>query len=239
LGGGGPDNPAVRRFYFSWPYHILPYMEQKPLYDVVGSIDQMTDINTVTGGAGLLTTMDRTPVPAYYCPARRSAQLYHNDGICDYGGNTGTTLNDGVIVQNAAVNYVIVRIQSITDGTSNVLMVGERRINLQTMFTGNDCYDNEPCVRPAGDCDVLRRAQPSGGSWLTPAFDVNDNGPLTAASCGYFGGQGLCQFGSSHQAGMFAALADGSVRRIGYNIDPLTFKNLCVRNDGAPVSLLD
>src|SRR5437870_6428671 len=29
-GGGDPggENPAVRTFYFSWPFHILPYMDQ-------------------------------------------------------------------------------------------------------------------------------------------------------------------------------------------------------------------
>ena len=31
---------------------------------------------------------------------------------------------------------------------------------------------------------------------------------------------------------MLGALCDGSVRRFGYNVDPTTFKNLCIRNDG-------
>jgi hypothetical protein len=116
-------------------------------------------------------------------------------------------------------------------------MIGERRVNTADIETGNDCYDNEPAVRPADDCDVLRRAQSiAGGSWLTPARDLNQP---TTASCGYFGGGGLCQFGSAHDKGMYGALADGSVRRISYSMNALAFKNLCVRNDGLTVNWPD
>src|SRR3954447_19793815 len=33
-GGGDPgsENPAKRKFYFSWTYHIYPYIEQDNLY---------------------------------------------------------------------------------------------------------------------------------------------------------------------------------------------------------------
>ena len=78
----------------------------------------------------------------------------------------------------------------------------------------------------------MRRAVPSGGSWLTPAFDLNN-----AANTNYFCGGGFCQFGSSHPGSMQALLADGSVRTVNYNINATTFKNLCVRNDGQTIDL--
>src|ERR1041384_1561115 len=36
-GGGDPggENPAVRTFYFSWTFHIYPYIEQDNLYKLV------------------------------------------------------------------------------------------------------------------------------------------------------------------------------------------------------------
>jgi prepilin-type N-terminal cleavage/methylation domain-containing protein len=233
-GGGDPggENPAVRTYYFSWTYHLYPYIEQDNLHKLI-TADQFTDVNTVAGGAGVLTTLDRSIVKIFYCPSRRTGRLYHGDAVTDYAGCTGSSTTDGVIVINNNPNLVWVHMGSITDGTSNTLMIGERRINRADIETGSDCYDNEPAVRPASDCDVLRRAQSSGGSWLTPARDINQT---VTTNCGYFGGGGLCQFGSGHDNGMYGALADGSVRLINYNMNALSFKNLCVRNDGLTVN---
>ena len=227
-GGGDPggENPAKRTFYFSWPFHILPYIDQTPLYSLAPT-DPFVDINTVTGGSTILSKLDTSPIPAYYCPVRRPVRLFHGDAITDYAGNAGTNFNDGVIIRNNDPNYYRVRLTAITDGTSNTLMVGERRINLATIDSGSDSYDNEPCVRPASDCDTLRRAQSSGGTWLTPALDLTDT-----TNTNYFGGGGICQFGSSHRTGTHGLLADGSVRSISYSVSPTNFKNLCVRNDG-------
>src|SRR5205085_10786165 len=82
-GGGDPggENPAVRTFYFSWTFHIYPFIDQVPLYNLVSKIDPMTDVNTVSGGSTALSTLDKTPIPVFYCPARRSARLYHNDAV--------------------------------------------------------------------------------------------------------------------------------------------------------------
>jgi prepilin-type N-terminal cleavage/methylation domain-containing protein len=237
-GGGDPggENPAVRPFYFSWTFHIYPYIEQGNLYQLAPT-DQMTDMTTIAGGNAALGALDKSLIKIFYCSTRRGVQLYHNDAVTDYAGNTGTTgagtgLTNGVIVVNNSPNYSRVKMGMVLDGTSNTMLVGERRVNLADISSGNDCYDNEPAVRPADDCDVLRRAQPVGGSWLGPAQDPTTPNTI---SCGVLGGGGLCQFGSSHVAGMQAVLCDGSVRMIQFGVDPVTFKNLCSRNDGKPV----
>src|SRR5262249_39134609 len=140
-GGGDPggENPAVRVFYFSWTFHIYPYIEQDNLYKLAPP-DQFVDVNTVTGGATILSKLDKTPVKTYYCPSRRSVQLYHGDAVCDYGGNAGVSGSDGVIILNNNTNYVRVDMGMIIDGTSNTLLVGERRINLAHITSGSDCY---------------------------------------------------------------------------------------------------
>ncbi len=232
-GGGDPggENPARRVFYFSWTFHIYPFIEQKPLH-MLAPTDPMVDITTIANGNTNLNKLDTTPVSTFYCPSRREVRLYHGSAISDYGGNMGTNFSDGVIVLNNSPNYVRVRIANIIDGTSQTLMLGERRVNMAHLETGADCYDNEPAVRPGSDCDVIRGAQFIGGTWLTPAMDINVQ---NNASCGYFAGSGLCQFGSPHPGGMMGLLADASVRTIGYAINPTTFKNLCVRNDGGLV----
>src|SRR6266545_2662805 len=71
-GGGDPgsENPAVRTFYFSWTFHIYPYIDQKNLHQLV-TVDRLVDITTVTGGSTILSQLDRTPIPIFYCPTRR------------------------------------------------------------------------------------------------------------------------------------------------------------------------
>ncbi|MSR31745.1 MAG: DUF1559 domain-containing protein [Gemmataceae bacterium] len=225
---GGVENPSRRIFYFNWPFHIYPFIEQEALFKLAPT-DEFVDIFTLAGGNAVITTLDTSVINIYYCSTRRSPRLYHGDAICDFAGNSGSNNSDGVLVINNSPTYMRVRIGTITDGTSNTLMVGERRINLATQDSGTDFYDNEPAVRSGSDGDVLRRAQPSGASWLTPAADINVQ---TTVNGGYFGGPGSMQFGSSHSSGMQGVLVDGSVRRISFGCDPLAFKNLCVRNDG-------
>ncbi len=237
-GGNSPagENPAVRTFYFSWPFHIYPYIEQDALFKLAPK-DPLVDITTVPGGAAILAKLDSSPVKSFYCPTRRAVRLYHNDAITDYAGNLGSAVNDGVIVTNSGAtmtNFAGVGFQGIRDGTTNTLLLGERRINTRDIDAGTDFYDNEPAVRPADDCDVVRRAQPIGGSWLGPAYD--NSVATTAGSGGYFGGGGLCQFGGPHAEGMMAALCDGSVRFLSYQIDVKIFKNACGRKDGQSVT---
>jgi len=240
-GGGGPDNSAVKLLYFSWTYHIYPYIDQGNLFGLVPTNDPLVDITTVAGGSAALNTLDTSPVAIFYCPTRRVVRKFHGTAVCDYGGNTGSGLTDGTIIQNDSPTTPFVSIPTISDGSSNTLLVGERRINLFTIENGWDWYDNETPVRPGQDCDTLRRAQLVAGSALTPAQDLTDTG-ATVDNGGYFatgnvnpGGTAKCQFGSSHFSGMFGALCDGSVRRIGYSINPDTFKYVCQRNDGQPV----
>jgi prepilin-type N-terminal cleavage/methylation domain-containing protein len=236
-GGGDPtngvENPSRRIFYFNWPFHIYPYIEQEALYKLAPT-DEFVDINTVAGGAGILSKLDQSPISIYYCPTRRSVRLYHNSAVTDYGGNGGTTNSDGVLVVNNSPTYQRVNIGSITDGTSNTLLLGEKRINIESMESGTDFYDNESAVRAGADGDLIRRAQPSGGSWLVPAADINT---VSTTNGGYFGGGGIMQFGGSHAGTMPCVLADASVRSIKFGCNPTAFKNLCVRNDGLVVDM--
>jgi prepilin-type N-terminal cleavage/methylation domain-containing protein/prepilin-type processing-associated H-X9-DG protein len=232
-GGGhtGTDYAAVRPFQFSWTFHIYPYIEQGALYNLAPS-DQMIDMS----GTAALTKLDTTPIKIFYCPTRRNVQLYHGSAVCDYGGNVGSGSNDGVILFNNSPSDRQIPMTQVVDGTSCTILVGERRVNLLDLNTGYDCIDNEPAVRPADDYDVIRRTQLISGVWLGPGQDVFISGS-DSTNCGYFSGNGIYQYGSSHVGGMNAVFCDGSVRRVSYGIDGTTFKNLCSRKDGQAVDL--
>jgi len=96
---------------------------------------------------------------------------------------------------------------NLTDGTSNTLLVGEKRLNRNLL--GRWQEDDNEGYAGGWDEDTMRRTD------LPPAVDYN------AVS-----GDGEEKFGSSHPGGFNSALADGSVRTISYSIDANVFRNL-------------
>src|SRR4051812_37635726 len=129
------------RAEWSWTWQILPYIEQTALYQLAN-----TSANN--------TLISKTPVKTYYCPSRRAAQVYNGLAKTDYAGNGGTGSN-GVLVRMGTAK---IGIKDITDGTSNTLMLGEKRLKLGKFGVSYD--DNEACYSPGWDSEMVRFAQP-------------------------------------------------------------------------------
>lgn len=104
------------------------------------------------------------------------------------------------------------RMASVQDGTSNTLVVSEKRYNLRDVG-GAPGYDNEGYTS-GWDWDEMRRGD------YPPFPDINRSG-----SPGDF-------FGSSHPGGLNALFADGSVHSITYDVDREVFARMCHRSDG-------
>lgn len=193
--------------FYTWAYHILPYIEQQALYDI---------------GQTNRTTLRTTPVAAYICPSRREARLYRGRTKSDYGSNCGVGTTDGAFIRTRDGTL---KLADFTDGTSNVLLMGENRLHRAYMDTAQTDYhsDNEDCFTTGFADDVGRKVNEPPQKDL---IDASVQGSLVHGD-----------FGSSHPGGMNAALADGSVRIITYTIDPDVFEDLGLRADGAVVSL--
>jgi prepilin-type N-terminal cleavage/methylation domain-containing protein len=118
-----------------------------------------------------------------------------------------TSKLNGVSFLNSEVSF-----RDVTDGTSQVIAVGEKWVDgTNTAKNGDD----QPMY--AGDCLDIRRWGMS-----SPARDGHELG-------------GQLTFGSAHTGGAGFALCDGSVKVIPYYIDPKVFQQLCCRNDGEVV----
>jgi prepilin-type N-terminal cleavage/methylation domain-containing protein/prepilin-type processing-associated H-X9-DG protein len=159
----------------------------------------------------------------FFCPSRRLPQtLTYKDAyqppltggklthaLCDYA----TSNKDG----NGVVQQVTpVRIAQITDGTSNTLLVSEKRLNLT--FLGQWAPDDNQGYTAGWNYDTVRKtSRPPMPDYRAPFGD----------------GGGV--FGSSHPNGVNAALADGSVRSISFTIDRQTFALLGNKSDGQPL----
>lgn len=205
---------AERRAEWSWPYQVLPFLEQAALH-----ADPSDD------------AIVRAPLRVFHCPSRRVARLVNGHTAIDYAGCAGTG-TDGIVVRNGTGPITTAE---VTDGLSTVVMVGEKRMKKDRFGRTGD--DDESWARPGWDTDIYRVAaadpdRPRTDRGPSPDISITTVPPFSA----WNRNAGLSQFGSSHPAAVNVVLGDGSVRHIRYHPDPTAFERFCVRNDGANYS---
>jgi prepilin-type N-terminal cleavage/methylation domain-containing protein len=217
---GVPGN--YRTQTWGWAYQILPFIEQ-------GNVWKNPNDTVVAG----------TPIPIYFCPSLRPPTVINSVAMIDYAGNGGTygywdaphsgpPMNslDGPLVPSLLESRKVVKTTSITDGTSNTLLIGEKWLVATTDQTATDCNDDQG-YRDGWDNDTICFAAGDKRA-KTPLVPPMPISPQTSGtSCGLI-------FGSIH-AGMNSVFCDGSVHSIVFSIDPTTWQRLCVINDGLPL----
>jgi prepilin-type N-terminal cleavage/methylation domain-containing protein len=215
--GAFPPGYKARGYGVGWGWgsYILPFVEQAALFCALGVADQ-----PFGDGVSLAppTPLTQTPLSVFACPSDNGPALnpfkrYHAKsnyrGICgasiplyfypdsDYGG---------VLFQNSKI-----RIEDITDGTSNTLALGECMFDEVTghvaaIWVGMDSSQGSVYV---SDC-----------FWSVDDGDFRINGPGSQA------------FGSRHPCGAQFGFCDGSVHFIHDNADVKKVQILAGRADG-------
>jgi hypothetical protein len=148
---------------------------------------------------------------------------------------SGSNIGHGPMVRTNGLSpsgnpgRTVIGFEGITDGTSNVIWVTEKRLPPNEWNIGPWNHDTGYITGWDGDT-------------LISAFDNNNASlqwppiPDTAKQAnGQFVPNICCQgsrAGSSHPAGIQAVMCDGSVRLINYNIDFPTYAFLLYRGDG-------
>nr|WP_261339970.1 DUF1559 domain-containing protein [Zavarzinella formosa] len=203
---GGANNES-----WGWGAYILPHLEQGPLF-------QQLNVDTValyTQGANTtIQTLCQTRLPVFLCPSDDPASLLtrsftgnsfpagYQVAKANYiavagGGDHGRLNNTGVLYLASTSNMA-----SISDGTSNTFLVGERTTKCGAgTWVGNR--------NPAGNGNV-------GTNYTLGRISVALNSPIiTPGGCD----EG---FSSLHTGGANFLYADGSVRFIR---DSISFNN--------------
>jgi prepilin-type N-terminal cleavage/methylation domain-containing protein len=250
----------------SWMVYILPYMEQNPLFDKL-----LFNGSSGFTHAGNLSYFNNVVVKAYRCPsttiepemiARSSVNIFRGNyvgiaGAVDtptdnnffptaaYPWTDSTKVNAGanhssgagVLFHNSKLNLA-----GLTDGTTNVIMVGE-----QSAVMKDTAGTNQPGWNASGpygwtmgygsatvtgdnrhfNCTTLRykinyKRNVSGGTCTSTGIcnDSSNNSPLI----------------SNHPAGVMVLLGDASVRLLSDTTSLDVLGRLAVRNDGHSVS---
>jgi prepilin-type processing-associated H-X9-DG protein len=236
LGGNGADPvprvmnggvPATGKAQtWGWAYQILPFIEQNALW-------ANPDDDKVRA----------TPVPIYFCPTRRGPTVYdtsQNPNIgnatrpaglraqMDYAASLGTDNTKGANGLTPRNDVPPNTLQGVPDGTSNTLLVGER-------FLAPAWYD----THGGPETDVYRGGYIAG--FVRTA--LNRSGGFQPLQDKPYPSPGdtslLFCFGSPHPGAFNAVFADGSVRRIRYDISLGVFQDVSRFNDGNVVTLDD
>jgi prepilin-type N-terminal cleavage/methylation domain-containing protein len=155
--------------------------------------------------------------PYAHAPGDYCAAAWNTNGVTP----SGTTFNCGqpcgwLQPTSPTAPQTPCGIQDITDGTSNTIALGEKRMSRGTLGTYT-AYDNEGYT-VGWDDDTIRQVD------IPPLPDLQI-------------GQEDLRFGSSHPAGLNVSLLDGSVRFISFSVNQAVFFCLGTKNDGVAFSL--
>jgi prepilin-type N-terminal cleavage/methylation domain-containing protein len=232
-----------------WTVLILPYIDETPRYN---NMDLSGEFVCTNGdGAPPGSHVNRIeflrPNSKFQCPSDPNSKSTENN--CNYFGvmgggphalSTCETNNpgrvfyeNGTLYQNSNIGF-----RDLTDGSSNVLMVGETKYQL-TRFGRSDSHylgwasSNRAHVN--GVTGVLAAAQlqinicDCDGASHDTAF----GSPAPPGGIGH--GLHSRAFGSFHPGGCHFVMGDGSVHFLSENIDMGTYQTLAIRNDKLPV----
>lgn len=240
--GFGANQPG------SWLFSILPYIDQAALHDLA--------TNNPAQKEQMLRDMATTPLSVANCPSRRrSVPIQQPSGVVaannckqtvtavarsDYAGNGGSLTSwfgpqytfptgpaagqtasfvdstqktamshyEGVIFQCSQIKD-----SHIPDGTSNTILIAEKSLDSDFYYSTPSNYDTGNMYLGMAD-DLIRF------TYESPKQDRP--GMNNAANCSTW-------FGSCHPNGLNVAFCDGSVRRVGFSIDQITFQALGTR----------
>ena len=252
-GCGGPDwtwqmsynengNPIVgEKQHGGWGFQILPYTEEQNVWEGGGAQDNMAKSVFARGVAHSW----------FFCPSRREPEVIEagdwlrnprSSGLKighaknDYAAaahDTNVRFSNGSVFNkpqgvgavtrtwiDARTSVPPTSIKKITDGTTKTLLLSEKRMNV-SLVGQMQANDNEGYT-VGWNHDVMRYVGRAPLPDFNHASDPGDD-----------------RFGSSHTGGMNAAMADGSVRFMTYEVELDVFRALGVRFDGAAGSQPD
>jgi len=233
-------------YYWSWMAQILPYVEQDNLYRQADTWARRTagpPVNWSTGyfawpwGDFWTNWATAGPNPAlgtlvktWTCPAdSRTLVLADSDGLTIAytallgNAGVGNLTNDGVLYWQSKV-----RIDDITDGTSNTIMVGERPPSADLYYGW--WFAGAGYNQGVGDVVMEGRSTTYASSLGCSATKVGLQPGLVSDNCDQ------AHYWSMHTGGGNFLMSDGSVKFMRYSVDSV-LPQLSTRSGGEVFTL--
>jgi prepilin-type N-terminal cleavage/methylation domain-containing protein/prepilin-type processing-associated H-X9-DG protein len=227
------SNPAYDNSVVGHPIPLFICPSRRNAGDLIQGGPRGTPVAPIdyAGNAGnyLIVTPGAPPTYALYnetWPAGTTAAVPHT-GIFGYTGQWNPYSNAPPYRATFTLVDEGVRMGQINDGASYTVLIAEKRIN--QLLLGQPQAGDRLGFVTGFDCETVRSSgPPSGAGVLPPARD--DRVTLNPVWDG---------FGSAHTGGVNCVFADGSVRTVRFDVDPLVWWRVCNRMDGNAVALAD
>lgn len=231
-----------------------------PAVGVDGTLSAVLQTN-----GGSVASLLQVVLPGYICPSDVLPDKDNNGyGKSNYCGNSGSYAGstaggadiygcangnlrqqqNGILTyMNENVNYSIVKVRDVTDGTSNTIAIGEasESANVTRTTTNFGAYPIWAGGNNDGGCDGFRTAgghlRLCGATTIGAAFYTGPVFAINSPSI-VLGTMDLsnASFGSKHTGGAQFLFADGAVRFLSENISVRTYADLAGRNEGNVIS---
>jgi prepilin-type N-terminal cleavage/methylation domain-containing protein/prepilin-type processing-associated H-X9-DG protein len=204
-----------------------PYKQNLPFYNYAANYGVNNDY-----GANCSPNYD--PFIPQYCDGSKFGLNWcgcagQYPGLCQGGGAGSGIFYEGQTPTSPKINMA-----SVTDGTSNTLLLGEITAGNSDAETYSCCYESNPRGWASFDNGSTNVMVPL--NYYCKHYDeapsTCDNSPGNSVTTNPWNWNVCSGFKSQHTGGVNFAFADGSVHFINQNIDQLTLLKLGVRNDG-------
>ena len=245
------DSPPQRHMAsWSWSAYVAPYMELSSQHDVLGVTRRHAALALADPAVQELM---QNPVSVLRCPSDAGPRLNpwgearpmdvngdrHNVALTNYVGvSHGRSSLDidnrqrnctGVLFVDSEINF-----RDVSDGTSNVLMAGERAWDTYHARCNRRQTNGAAIPFVIGTSNLLNHR--NRGTALAVGVAGNGiNWPSPNADCGNLW-EVKSGFYSHHPGGAMFVFVDGSVHFLSETLDLTTFRRLADRQDGNPVS---
>jgi len=217
LTGDEPFTDLSQRYEMSWITQILPYIEQQNAY-------KKLDFRQ-SAYAPVNAKVRSFVIPVLLCPSDGNSSTRNNVALTNYRGchhDTEASIDadqNGILFLNSGIRY-----EQIDDGSTNTIIAGEAvaLVNASLGWVSG----TRATLRNTGTTPNQAAVDPATGLTISTRQAPGDD-----ADTALVGG-----FSSPHVGGAHFLFADGAVRFISNNINPLTFQHLGNRRDGELVS---
>lgn len=252
---GDPDRGYAGKQPGGWTYNVLAYIELEELHNTGKGLDYFSGS---PNKRDVLTQLIVTPISTFYCPSRRSCQLYPGGNAVpqirnlkaptdrmvaktDYAACAGDTSNASATLNNAPRHTREMDTHTAWgDHYKDVTGVVFQRSTITpgeiTDGTSNTYCIGEKFMMPGHYTELTWNGEVDTGDNESIHLGFDRDHSRSAFNVPTMDreltGVSPYEFGSPHAGGLNMAFCDGSVRTINYDIDVNIHRCLGNRHDG-------